>query len=66
MVSKEIVEEKIPWRFLIPFILGIFTIVISPLNAFGTWQNPPDWSATMGTVIICYSALTALPLAQGS
>jgi hypothetical protein len=61
--SKEVVEEKIPWHFLIPFmiVLGVFTVAINPLNAFGTWQNPPGWSATMGTVIICYSALTALP-----
>jgi len=62
-LSKEVVEEKIPWHFLIPFmvVLGIFTMAINPLNPTGTWRNPPGYSAAMGVVVICYSALTALP-----
>jgi len=62
-MSKEAVEEKIPWHFLIPFmvVLGVFTATINPLNPTGTWMNPPGYSAALGVVIICYSALTALP-----
>lgn len=58
--ASEKVEEKIPWHFLIPFmtLLGFVSELWNVTNpggvAFGSW-------ASLGIVVICYSALTALP-----
>ena len=63
--SKEVVEEKIPWHFLIPFmvVLGFFLAVINPLNAAVMgWPIPPlYYYSSLGLAVICYSGLTVLP-----
>jgi len=56
-------EEKIPWIFLIPFMVvaGFFGTVWQVTSLHGCWMNPATFSSTIGVVIICYSALTATP-----
>jgi hypothetical protein len=55
-MSKEVVEEKIPWHFLIPFIVLV--------GFFGEWWNATNtlsYPAVLGITVICYAALTSLP-----
>jgi len=63
--SERAIEEKIPWHFLIPFmvVLGIFVASINPLTSYvGTWKHGPGlYIASLGDVTVCYSALTVLP-----
>jgi len=61
--NEKAIEEKIPWCFLIPFmiVLGAFTATVNPLNVSSHWMRPSAWIAAMGTVVICYFCLTALP-----
>jgi hypothetical protein len=62
-MSKEVVEEKIPWHFLIPFmiVLGAFTATVNPLNVTDPWRRPSAWFSAMATVVVCYFCLTSLP-----
>jgi hypothetical protein len=61
--SERAVEEKIPWHFLIPFMIvfGVFTLAISPLNTTNIWRRPSAHFSALGIVVICESVLTSLP-----
>jgi hypothetical protein len=61
--NEKVVEEKIPWHFLIPFmvILGFLAPIYNTTNPLDKWMNPPHYSATIALTIICYSGLVALP-----
>ena len=42
-------------------VLGIVAVPLNTLNATGTWRRPSAYFSALGVIVICYSALTALP-----
>jgi hypothetical protein len=55
-MAKEVVEEKIPWHFLIPFI-----VLVGFLGEWWNATNTLSYPAVLGITVICYAALTSLP-----